>query len=206
MSISTKKLRLSQFSIIPVEANEIFSHLPVISDIGKSVSLNSKEAQRSFLGCPLSRLELAERFKYSDVYFLLIDGSQCVGYCFGYSAGDSFSQAVEAAKSNEWGEYQLFKHLPQSSLKRSGCIFQVAIRPECHGLGFGRKLVEHATTKALTSLPNGTIFAFVPESPRNTASLNLALRLGYETQEIFPTESHNANIDKWRILRYQRIT
>lgn len=203
MAISTRKHRLAQFRIAPISNNDVSAYISEIADIGKHIAFTPRYTQQSFLGCPLSELELIERFTYCDICFLLFESSRCVGYCFGYSAGDCFSRVTDVAHSCEWREYQLFEHIPQSSLRRSGCVFQVGILPECHGLGFGRHLVAQATTAALASLPDGAVYAFVPETPRNTVSLNLAIRLGYETQEIFSVKNDNSGVKKWRMMSYQ---
>ena len=202
MTSSTRKKRLAQFRIVSISNNDISNYVSVIADIGKCVTFTAKHTPQSFLGCPLSELDLVERFKYCDICFLLFESSRCVGYCFGYSAGDCFSQVADVAHSCGWREHQLFEHIPQASPRRSGCVFQVAILPEYHGLGFGRHLVEQATVAALASLPDGAVFAFIPESPRNTVSLNLALRLGYQTQEVFSTKNQNSEITKWREMSF----
>lgn len=203
MIFSTRKQRLAQFRIVSISKNDISNYVSVIADIGKRVAFTTKHTTQSFLGCPLSESDLIERFKYCDICFLLFESSRCVGYCFGYSAGDCFSRVAGVAYSCGWREHQLFEHIPESLLRRSGCVFQVAILPECHGLGFGRHLVKQATLAALASLPDGAVFAFVPESPRNTASLNLALRLGYQTREVFSAENHNNGVKEWRVMSYQ---
>jgi GNAT superfamily N-acetyltransferase len=175
-------------------------HVQEIAGISNRVALTPVHPQRSFLGCPLSVAELRERFEFFDICFLIFLRSDCVGYCLGYSAGGCFGRAINAANERGWREKQLFDHIPPSFDVSSGCVFQVAVVPERHGLGFGRHLVEQATLAALDSCPSGTIFAFVPEVPANLFSRNLALRLGYITQELFLTEHDKTGVTRWRLM------
>lgn len=173
-----------------------------IVDIGATCEYQKEVgSQFGFLGCPLKIDELRERLSIADTYCIAQVNEKVIGYAFGYSSGACFSHARDTANTMKWNERDLLNRLPTS--KGTGCLFQLALDPRFRLQGLGRSLCGLSTEMIIHHDPTNRSYGFIPESPRNTLSLNTAIRVGYRICSEFNGDGNP--VSKWNLVIKGRL-
>ena len=158
---------------------------------------DSTDLRYGFLGCPMTYDAVLQRSAFADVYCFAVSNDQCIGYAFGYSAGETYGRVRHISREQSWGESRLLNHPPDST--NAGCLFQVALLPSARYHGLGRVLVRIGTEFVLKHSHRNLSWGFIPADPMNSISLNTARRSGYSVYDEF--EGDSSPIARWITVR-----